>query len=57
MIERNEKKVFYDEYIDGTKDYYTITYGEIEDTFGAEKAKKIWGVEYDAETFYQILEE
>lgn len=57
MIERNEIKVFYDEYIDGTKDYYTMTYGEIEDTFGAELAKKIWGVEYDAETFYQILEE
>ena len=37
-----QAKLFYDEYLDGTRDYYYMTYAELVDTFGEEIAVKIW---------------
>ena len=42
MVSREEKKLFYDEYLDGTKDYYYLTFGELLDTFGERLAIEIW---------------
>ena len=42
MLNRENKKVFYDEYLDGTKDYYYLTFGELLDTFGERLAIEIW---------------
>lgn len=41
-MNREDRKQFYDLYLDGSKDYYYLTYGELEDTFGKEIANKIW---------------
>jgi hypothetical protein len=42
MIDYNEKKLFFDEYLDGRKEYYYTTYGELLDTFGENWANEIW---------------
>lgn len=41
-MNRNDKKVFYDQYNDGTRDYYTMSYQEIEDAVGENEALEIW---------------
>ena len=41
-MNREDRKQFYDFYLDGSKDYYFMTYGELEDTFGKDLACEIW---------------
>lgn len=45
-MNREEKHIFYDEYKDGRKDYYYLTFGELEDTFGLKNAMRIWKCGY-----------
>ena len=42
MVKRNEVKEFCDIYLDGSKDCYYMTYGELVDTFGEELGNIIW---------------
>lgn len=42
MVSREEKKLFYYENLDGTKEYYYLTFGELLDTFGERLAIEIW---------------
>ena len=41
-MNRNEEKVFFDEYIDGRKEYYTVTFGELVDALGYNEAAEVW---------------
>ena len=41
-INDNEQKLFYDLYLDGSKDSYYLTYKEIISTFGEELGNIVW---------------
>ena len=41
-MEKDDKRLFYDEYEDGERDYYVITWEELIECYGEEKARKIW---------------
>ena len=59
-MKRNDKKIFYDQYLNGEKDFYSMTYGEIEDAVGRNEAEQIWNddrwIDFpDSITYDQII--
>lgn len=59
-MKRNDKKIFYDQYLNGDKDFYSMSFGEIEDAVGIGEAEQIWNddrwIDFpDGKSYQQII--
>ena len=59
-MKRNDKKIFYDQYLNGEKDFYSMSFGEIEDAVGIGEAEQIWNddrwIDFpDGKSYQQII--
>lgn len=60
-MNRNDKKIFFDQYNDGSKDFYEMSYGQLVDAVGIGEADDIWNEQCwisipDGKTYDQIIQ-